>query len=191
MKDLGAAKKILGMEITRFRDRGKLVISQKGYLSKVVKWFNMDDAKPTSVPLAAHFRLSSTQSPDTIEDKEQVMKVPYANAIGSIMYAMVCTRPDISHAVSVTSRFMGNPGKEHWQAVKWVLRYLKGTQETGLVYCRGSDTSQQVQGFVDSDYAGDLDKRRSLTGYAFTLFGNTISWKASLQHIVALSTTEA
>lgn len=84
---------------------------------------------------------------------------------------------------------MGNLG-EHWQVVKWILRYLKGTQEIGLVYCKGDESDQHVQGFVDSDYAGDLDKGRSLTGYVFTLFGNTVCWKAILQHIVALSTTE-
>lgn len=89
MKDLGDAKKILGMEIIRDRGKEKLIISQKGYLSKVVQRFNMSDAKPTNVPLAAHFRLSSTQSPETEEEKEFMMKIPYANAIGSIMYTMV------------------------------------------------------------------------------------------------------
>jgi hypothetical protein len=117
--------------------------------------------------------------------------VPYASAVGSMMYAMVCTRPDISQAVSVVSRYMANPSKEHWQAVKWIFRYLRGTADVGLVYDRASTDSSNFVGFVDSHYAGDLDKRRSLTGYVFTLFGCTISWKATLQSTVALSTTEA
>ena len=107
--------------------------------------------------------------------------VPYASAVGSIMYAMVCTRPDISHAVSIVSRYMGNLGKMHWQAVKWILRYLRGTIDVGLVYDRRHNTSDGVVGYVDSDYAGDLDKRRSLTRYIFTLSGSAISWKATLQ----------
>lgn len=86
---------------------------------------------------------------------------------------------------------MGHPGKVHWQAVKWILRYLRGTADVGLVYDRSSKTCSSVFGYVDSDYAGDLDKRRSLTGYVFTLSGCAISWKATLQSTIALSTTEA
>lgn len=91
----------------------------------------------------------------------------------------------------VVSRYMGSPGKIHWQAVKWIFRYLKGTADVGLVYGRSSNIDSNIIGYVDSDYAGDLDKRRSLTGYVFTLSGCAISWKATLQSTVALSTTEA
>ena len=115
-------------------------------------------------------------------------RIPYASAVGSLMYAMVCTRPDISQAVSVVSRFMANPGKAHWQGVKWILRYLKGTADKGL--CFGGDTCK-VSGFVDSDYAGDLDRRRSTTGYVFSIHGAPVSWRSMLQATVALSTTEA
>ena len=85
---------------------------------------------------------------------------------------------------------MACPGREHWQAVKWILRYLKGTTDVGLIFDRAK-MSDSVVGYVDSDFAGDLDKRRSLTGYLFTLSGSVISWKATLQTTVALSTTEA
>ena len=84
----------------------------------------MGNAKPVSTPLASHFRLSKDQSPQTEEERDFMAKVPYASAIGSLMYAMVCTRPDIGHVVAVVSRFMSNPGKAHWEAVKWNLRYL-------------------------------------------------------------------
>jgi hypothetical protein len=127
MKDLGAAKKILGMEIHRNREAGKLYLLQKSYVEKVLDRFGMKDAKPVSIPLAAHFRLSSDLSPKKEEERTYMSQVPYSSAVGCIMYAMVCTRPDISHAVSVVSRFMSNPGKEHWHAVKWILRYLRGT----------------------------------------------------------------
>ena len=191
MKDLGSAKKILGMESLRDRASHRLILSQESYMRKVLLRFNMAGAKPVSTPIAPHFKLSSAQSPQTKEDKEKMKKIPYASAIGSMMYAMVCTRPDISYAVSLVSRFMANAGSEHWNAVKWVLRYLAHTVSMGLHYERNMNEKQAVVGYVDSDYAGELDKRRSLTGYVFTLFGNTISRKASLQHVVSLSTTEA
>ncbi|KAL3514409.1 hypothetical protein ACH5RR_027126 [Cinchona calisaya] len=101
---------------------------------------------------------------------------------------MVCRRPDISQAVSVVSIYMSCPGKTHWQAVKWILIYLRGTSNTCLEFGRNNNT---LIGFVDSDYVGDLDKRRSLTSYVFCIGGCAVSWKATLQHVVALSTTEA
>ncbi|KAH9790306.1 Integrase catalytic domain-containing protein [Citrus sinensis] len=120
-----------------------------------------------------------------------MLQVPYSNAVGSLMYAMVCTRPDISHAVGIVSRYMHNPGKGHWQAVKWILRYIQKTMDVGLLFERDDTLGQGVIGYVDSDYAGDLDKRRSTTGYVFTFAGGPISWKSTLQSTVALSTTEA
>jgi hypothetical protein len=117
-------------------------------------------------------------------------RVSYASTVGSMMYAMICTRLDISQAVSVFSSYMANLGKEHWQAVKWILRYLRGTADVGLVYDNASTDSSSVVGFVDSNYVGDLDKRRFLIGYVFTLSGCTINWKV-LHSPVALSTTEA
>ncbi len=118
MKDLSAAKKILGMEITKDRSVGKLFLSQQAYIDKVLKRFNMNNAKPVTVPFAAHFKLSADMSPKTDEEMERMSSVPYSSAVGSIMYAMVCTRPDILHAISVVSRYITYPGKEHWQAVK-------------------------------------------------------------------------
>lgn len=193
MKDLGAAKKILGMEMEILRDRkaGKLYLSQGHYLEKVLARFNMGNCKAVSTPLAAHFKLSADCCPTTEEDIERMSHVPYASAVDSLMYAMVCTRPDLSYVVSVVSRYMHNPGKDHWEAVKWILRYVKGTAGKGLVFDRAKTTTGNVVGFVDSDYAEDLDRRRSISGYIFTLCGGAISWKASLQSIASLSTTEA
>lgn len=191
MKNLGAAKKILGMEIKRDRKKGQLCLSQKRYLEKVLSRFGMEKAKPVSTPLAAHFRLSAAQSPKTDAQKAEMANVPYASAVGSVMYAMICTRPDIAQAVSLVSRYMANPGKDHWQALKWLLRYLKGTLDVGLMFDRNQMNACKVRGYVDSDYAGDLDRRRSTTGYVFTMCGAPISWRSMLQSTVSLSTTEA
>ncbi|KAK3009920.1 hypothetical protein RJ639_011490 [Escallonia herrerae] len=190
MKDLGSAKKILGMEIHRDRKAGKLWVTQKSYVEKVLERFSMLNAKPVSTPLGAHFQLSSRLCPSAEEDVEYMSRVPYANAVGCLMYAMVCTRPDISHAVSMVSRYMGNPGKKHWDAVKWIFRYLAGSTNFGIMFdCDGA--KGKVSGFMDSDYAGDLDSRRSTTGYIFTFYGGPICWKSVLQSMTALSTTEA
>lgn len=189
MKDLGAAKKILGMEIYRDRNQKTLFVSQKGYTQKILSRFGMSNAKPLDTPCASNIHLSVAFAPKSVEEKEYMSQVPYASAVGSLMYAMVCTRPDLAHAVSVISRFMSQPGKEHWQAVKRIFRYLRGTSDISLVY--GGDTQCLVTGYFDSDYAGDVDSRRSMTGYVFTLGGSVMSWKATLQPTVTLSTIEA
>ena len=103
------------------------------------------------------------------------------------MYAMVCTRSNLAQAMSV---YMANSGSVHWQAVKWILRYLEGTSNYDIMFARQREGTCR-SGFVDSDYAGDLDKRRSTTGYVFTCGGGPISWRSMLQSISALSTTEA
>ena len=113
MKDLGAAKQIFGMRITRDRKNYKLTLSQNEYIQKVLEIFNMQNEKPISTPLASHLKLSKEMCPKNQEEMNYMSKVPYALAFGSLMYAMVCIRPDIAHAVGVVSRYMKNPGKEH------------------------------------------------------------------------------
>ncbi|KAG8496044.1 hypothetical protein CXB51_009475 [Gossypium anomalum] len=188
MKDLGPAKKILGIEILRDRKVSKLYLSQKGYIEKVLCRFNMQSAKPVSTPLAAHFRLSLALSPQSDDEIEYMSHVPYSSAVGSLMYATVCSRPDLSYAVSAVSRYMVNPDKEHWKVVRWILRYLRGTTDVCLQFGR---TKDGIIGYVDADFAGDLDRRRFLAGYVFIIGGCAISWKATLQTTVALSATEA
>ena len=119
-------------------------------------------------------------------------KIPYSSVIGSLIYCMVCTRPNLAHVMSVINRFMANPGNDHWAAVKRIFRYLKGSINMALVY--GGATIKEklnILGFTDTDYAIDLNKRRLSTGYVFKLCNSTISWKTNLQSAVALSTTDA
>ncbi|KAE8705387.1 hypothetical protein F3Y22_tig00110429pilonHSYRG00978 [Hibiscus syriacus] len=188
MKDLGAAKQILGMRIKRDTNSGTLMLSQAEYINKVLSRLNIQDAKPVSTHLGVHFRLSKEQSPKTEEERAHMVKVPYASTIRSLMYAMVCTRLDISHAVGAVSRYMNNPGKVRWEAVKWILRYMRGTTNKTL-YFKAKDTI--LTGYVDTDLAKNVDIRRSTTGYVYTLGGTAVSWVSQLQKIVALSTTEA
>nr|GEW86558.1 retrovirus-related Pol polyprotein from transposon TNT 1-94 [Tanacetum cinerariifolium] len=125
------------------------------------------------------------------EDKEDMSRVPYSSAVGSLMYAMVCTRPDLAHVVSVVSRYIHNLGKMHWEAVKCIIRYLKGTSNIGLSFEKGRASSNGVKGYVDSYYAGDLDARKSFSSYIFSHCGSAISWYSSLLAITALSTIKA
>ncbi|XP_057775528.1 secreted RxLR effector protein 161-like [Salvia miltiorrhiza] len=119
-----------------------------------------------------------------------MQNIPYANAIGFVMYLMISTRPDIAYVVSCLSRYMANPGMPHWEAVKWLLRYLKSTVNYGLSFDK-SDDGVKCVGYVDSNYANNKDNRKSTTSYVFTLCDFCISWKSQLQRIVALSTTES
>ena len=133
MKDLGEAKRILGMEIVRDKNQGVLKISQKSYLRRILDRFDMKDAKPIMNPIAQHFKSTSKQCPSTEEEARYTRKVPYANAVGCLMYSMICTRPNLAYATSLISRFMANPGREQWKAVKWVFRYLRRTSSFGFV----------------------------------------------------------
>ncbi|GJX17062.1 putative RNA-directed DNA polymerase [Tanacetum coccineum] len=188
MKDLGPAKQIIGIRI--FRDRGakKLHISQEQYIEKVLCRFNMDKAKVVSSPLTTNFKLTDKDCPSSKKNIEKMDRVPYASAVGSLMYAMVCTRPNLAHAVGGFSQFLSNPGKKHWEAVKWIFRYLRGTSKLGITFGNGKP---MLVGFTDSDMAGNKDNMKSTSGYLMTFAGGAVSWQSRLQKCVALSTTEA
>ncbi|RVW40094.1 Retrovirus-related Pol polyprotein from transposon TNT 1-94 [Vitis vinifera] len=188
MKDLVPVKRILGIRIERDRASKKLYMLQEQYIEKVFARFNMSKAKVVSSPLASHFKLSSKHSPSTDKEKENMRRVLYASAVGSLMYAMVCTRPDIAYAVGVVSRFLSNPGIHHWEVVKWIMRYLRGTSKLKLTFGSGKPI---LVGYNDSDMAGDVDNRRSTSGYLMTFSGGVVSWQSRLQKCVALSTTKA
>lgn len=155
MKDLGDAKKILGMEIERDRSDGYLWISQESYLRRVLSNFKMDQCKPVATPMGAHFKLKTPSDKEYQEEVESMRNISYQSAVGSIMYAMIETRPDLAYSLSLISRFMSRSHHEHWSAVKWVLRYIQGSIDTRLCYRKHGDFV--VKGYCDSDYAADLD----------------------------------
>ena len=151
----------------------------------------MHVSKPIKVPIPIGVKLYADQCPKTQEEEEDMSHVPYASAVGSLMYAMVCTRLDIAHAVGVLSRYMSKLGKEHQKIVKRFFTYLRGTVSYGLCYQgrTGLDKVLDIHGFVDVEWAGDLDHSRSTRGYLFNRFGGAISWMRKRQVVVALSTT--
>uniref|UniRef100_A0A8R7P2V1 Retrovirus-related Pol polyprotein from transposon TNT 1-94 n=1 Tax=Triticum urartu TaxID=4572 RepID=A0A8R7P2V1_TRIUA len=163
MKDLSEAAYILGIKIYRDRSRRLIGLSQSTYLDKVLKRFKMDQAKKGFLPVLQGVKLSKTQCPTNAEDREKMKDVPYASAIGSIMYAMLCTRPDVCLAISLAGRYQSNPGVDHWTAVKNILKYLKRTKDMFLIY--GGDKDLIVNGYVDASFDTDPDDSKSQTGY--------------------------
>ena len=152
----------------------------------------MEDSKTTGTPMAVHFRLYVERAPKDEEERLEMQSIPYANIVESVMYAMIGNRPDVAQAITTTSRFMSNHGREHWLALRWTLRYLKGAGNLGILFKPGANTkSDALIGFCDSDFAGSIDTIKSQSGYIFTMYGAAVSWKSGLQNLVALSITEA
>ncbi|KAK8600824.1 hypothetical protein V6N12_050672 [Hibiscus sabdariffa] len=189
MKDLGEATYILGVKIYRDRSRRLLGLSQSTYIDKVLKRFSMEESKRGFLPMRHGISLSKEMCPSTPQERERMSQIPYASAIGSIMYAMICTRPDLSYALSMTSRYQANPGEGHWTAVKNILKYLRRTKDVFLVY--GGKEELRIKGYTDASFQTDKDDSRSQSGFVFCLNGGAVSWKSSKQDTVADSTTEA
>ena len=127
--------------------------------------------------------------PTTSEEIQCMSKISYASTIGSLMYAMLCTQPDIVFAVSVMSRYQSNPDEEHWIAVKNILKYLRRTKNLFLIF--GGDSELWVEGYTDSDFMSDPDDRKSTSGYVFVYNDGAVGWKSFKQPIIADLTTEA
>ena len=190
-KDLGEAGLVLGIRIDRDRDKGTISISQRAYLERVLTRYGMEDCSAKSTPLPLGTKLSKSQAPSTDDDHHYMRDKPYSEALGSIMYAQIATRPDLSYAVSTLSKFSSNPGKAHWQAILHVLQYIKGTLQYKLTYGGEGYQSLVPHGYVDADYGNDVDTRRSCSGQIFLQAGGPTSWGSKYQPTVALSTTEA
>lgn len=243
MKDVGNADFILGIKIERDRRSRLVYLSQEAYIKEVLERFRMQDCNPVSTPLDGNVVLTQdmlnnqgrangigsdedaagnkssaidhTYRGFEENDQAPAWDVPYQSAVGSLMYAMICTRPDIAFAVSFVSRFSNKPLRGHWRAVKHILRYLKGSSHLRL--CLGKknsddhearmlDTTQppiivadeikrrthvELKGYCDADWGSDMDARRSTSGYVFYVGDGVVSWCSKRQPTAALSTAEA
>ena len=175
MKDLGEANFVLGIQLFRDQKNRMIALSQSSYIDKVLKKFAMQDSKKGGQPSRTGITLSLDDCPKTSEEKVYMEKVPYASAIGSLMFAMFCTRSDICYAVGIVSRYQLNPGLNHWVGVKHILKYLKRTRDYILVYS-GKDLTPL--GYTDSNFQSDRDSRKLTSGLVFTLGGGTIVWRS-------------
>ncbi|KAJ0862094.1 putative RNA-directed DNA polymerase [Helianthus annuus] len=189
MKDLGDASYVIGIEIHRDRNKGILGLSQRAYIDRVLTRYNMQQCKPSVAPVVKGDVFGSFQCPTTEVEKEQMSQIPYASVVGSLMYAQVCTRPDIAYIAGMLGRYQTNPGLDHWKAAKKVLRYLQGTKDYKLTYRRSDHL--EVVGYSDSDFAKCKDDKKSTSGYIFMLAGGPISWKSHKQQLTTTSTMMA
>nr|GFD03210.1 retrotransposon protein, putative, Ty1-copia subclass [Tanacetum cinerariifolium] len=130
--------------------------------------------------------LSNEMCASSDEEKPYMKKVPYASAVGSIMYAVRCTRPDVKFAQNLVSRYQQNPGKLHWVAVKHILKYLRNTKDMFLVYEGNPDTELEVTGFCDASWQCDKDDMKSQTGYVFVVNGGAVDWKSKKKTTIAM-----
>lgn len=175
----------LGLEI-ELRQNGSTFIHQAAYVKRLLNKFGMNECHPSSTPLDQHFQISASSHPN---ECKHAVNVPYREAVGSLMYLVTGSRPDIAFAVGVVSRYLENPLEIHWNAIKRIFRYLKGTSNYGISY--NSNVKNNLVGYSDADYGGDIDTRRSTTGFFFKIGSGPISWCSQRQKTVALSTTEA
>ena len=188
MKDLGAATFLLGMEIRRLPG-GDVQLLQEKYLGEVLLRYPVGSPRAASTPLPPGCKLSLADSPKSAADKKTMAVIPYRSAIGSLMYLAVCTRPDISAAVSSLSRYNHNPGMAHWEGVQHVLRYLQGTSGEGLCYKKGVSTA--LWGYCDSSHLTCPDTSRSRAAFVMISAGGPVSWQSKLLGNASLSSCES
>ena len=192
MTDAGTPNYLLGIAIDHDIANGKVSLSQEAYCQRLLETYNMSNCKPAKTP-AAVLRLTVGDSPITPAESAEMAAVPYRNAVGALLYLYVATRPDIGFAVIQVAKFVSDPRPQHWVACKRIFRYLKGTADLSITYHK--DTEFEVNAWSDSDWGGDLDTRRSTSGYVVTVktkFGfSPISWRCKLQRLVALSSCES
>ena len=181
MSDLGLIHHILG--ITVIETDGAMLLSQQSYIEKVVTKFNMNDAKHVATPADVNVVLCKDDGISKPVDAKL-----FQSLIGSLLFAAIATRPDIQLAVGIVSRYCSQPNQSHLTAAKRILRYLSGTASVGLRYVKSGSV---LTGYCDSDFARDVDDRRSTTGYLFIQSGSPISWSTSKQKSVAVSTSES
>jgi len=192
MKDMGEVKRFLGLDIEFRREEKMLFISQRQYVLDVMLEFNFSALHPVSIPMESTLKLSNSQCPVKDSDHQSQMKTkPYRELIGALLYLACSSRPDISYAVSTLSRFVCNPGLDHWNALVHLCQYLIGTVDYGLVFDGNVIGSEQVYGYSDADWGGDLDGRRSRSGYAIFMNGGCVTWRSKLQKCVSQSSLEA
>jgi hypothetical protein len=184
MKDLGDLYFFLSMEMERYRAQRLIYNNQIGYLKEILKRFRMEDCKAIGVPLDPKTKLKKNVNKD-----DEMVKVPYQQAMGSLMYAMLCTRPDLAYPINVVNQHMANPSLEHWIAMKRIFQYLQGTLQFKLHF--GGLSPQDVVGYCDADWVGDLEDTRSTTRFVFMMGGGATSWSSKQQPTIVLSMTEA
>jgi len=184
--------RFVGLDITRDRKNRTLSISQPDFIRRLLTRYNMAECHPVATPSNPSNRVNASMSPKTTEEIREMEKTPVREAVGSLMYLMGMTRPDIAFAVTQIAHFVSNPGRGHWEALKQVFAYLAGTIHYGITY--GGDrmnAKTPLQAYSDADLAADLIKRKSTTGMCVSFHGGPVSWGSKRQRAIALSTADS
>ena len=189
IKDVGDNEYFLGMRVQQDVNQGTIRLTQRPYWEHVLNRFDLVDVPPRNTPLPVGLVLDQNMSPKTESERKEMGDKPYRPVLGSVMWGQLATRPDLSFAVSLLSRFQADPGIEHWKSLLHVIGYIKNTMDYGLTYSRDSDLTPLA--YVDADYGGCRDTRRSTSGYVFMMAGGPVTWSSKRQATVALSTVEA
>nr|GEU72088.1 retrotransposon protein, putative, Ty1-copia subclass [Tanacetum cinerariifolium] len=180
---------ILKIKIYRDRSRRLIGLNQNEYLDKILKRYRMDNSKRGSIPVQVDLHLSKSQCATTSAEMKRMQNVSYASAVGSIMYAVRCTRPDVAFTQNITSRFQQNSSEAHLTAVKNILKYLRNIKDTFLVYGGDPEAELRVNCYCDAGFETDRDDMKSQTGYVFVLNGGAVVWKSSKQSTTAQHAT--
>ena len=189
IKDVGEMEYFLGMRVQQDLKLGTVRLTQRPYWELVLNRFSLTHIIPRNTPLPVGIVLDSNMSPKTVSERKEMYDKPYHPVLGSVMWGQLATRPDLAFSVSLLARFQANPGIDHWNALMHVIGYIKNTMDYGLTYSRDYELSPTA--FVDADYGGCRDTRRSTSGYVFLMAGGAVSWSSKRQATVALSTVEA
>jgi hypothetical protein len=194
--DKGPIKNFLNVQFTRNRGDRTISMSQPNKITNVLQDAQLTEtdrqfiSKPCKLPGNPELKLTKEMSPSSEEDNETMKNIPYKSILGQLLYIAITTRPDISTAVNQVGRYSQNPGMEHWKAILQILKYLQGTKHL-LLTLGGKANAITLRAYSDADWAGDLDERKSRTGFVIMINDWPIAWSAKLQVSIALSSTEA
>lgn len=183
MSDCGELKHYLGMKIEYNKQTGIMYLSQEASIEKILSKFGMTDCNNIDTPMEKGLQLQ--------RNEEECGEFPYRELLGSLMYLMLCVRPDICYAVGYMGRYQENFNEMHWSALKRILRYLKGTQLLKLKFDNSYKGEDVLVGYVDADWGSNTDDRKSTSGLIYYVYGCPVSWSSKKQTTVATSSSEA
>lgn len=193
MVDLGELKWILGFCVTCDRQKRTITLSQEKYIGDVLKRFDVWESHPLALPAEPGVQLSQEMSPKDDAEQEYMKRIPYREAVGSLMDAMISTRPDNAYALGEVARFSHNPGQQHWQAVLRIMKYLQKTINFVMTYGGTGDPQYDKYPveWADASFAGDRETRGSVEGFFMMLYGGAVAWRSRMFKDLKLSSSDA
>ena len=188
ISDMGEIHWYLGFEVKCNRNMQSISINQQVYIESVLERFNLTGANLATLPMDPGVQLTKVKGQPTSDEVERMSKIPYAEAISSVLWPAMILRPDIAYGVGVLEQFIQNPAEEHWEVLKRLITYLGGTKALWLTF--GGVSGAEIEGYCNADWASQT-QQHSISGYSFLMGRGLISWSSKKQSVIALSSTEA